>query len=61
VVVDEMAVMASCWAARLAAVSSGVVCEEDADKVGMRVLVMLLLLDDMLDFSWRTVGSDIYV
>ena len=48
--VEEVAAMARWWAARLAAVSSGAVCEEDADKVGTRELVILLLLDDMLAF-----------
>jgi hypothetical protein len=61
VLVDGLAVMASWWAARVAAVCSGVICEEDADIVGMMVFVILLLLGEMLVFSWRKVGSDTYV
>ena len=42
-------------------VSSGVVCEEDADKVLMVVLVIVLMLDDMSALSCRIVCSDTYV
>jgi len=47
-VVEEVAAMARRWAARLAAVSSGIVCDEGGEEVGMRMLVTVLLLDEML-------------
>ena len=58
--VEGVAAKARWWAERLAAVSSGVFCEEDADKVGMMLLVIVLLLDDMSAFSCKIVCSDTY-